>query len=473
MSVNRFLVSLILILVCFIPWVDYGDFSSRGEPREALVVQSMIQTGNYLLPKSYNDSIPSKPPLFHWLGVVISQLTGEIDEFGIRLPSKIFSLIVLIFFSYFLFKKFSAEAALIFILLLSFSFEWLRASVSARVDMVHSANLACGLLSGFLALQNNKRKYWILTVVFIALSMLSKGPVAIVIPTIIFSIWIYCSIERQLVKASVIKLIFSLAISLLLGMIWYVLAYFISPEEFLDKVWYENVARMTSTMSDSPHEHSIIYLASVFFLGALPWSLLIFFLIYKERLWKREKLKAFICASNSFENFSILSIVVIFIFYSIPSGKRGVYLLAAYPFCATTFAIVASRKNIFSKRSLIGLFTACFTFTSLAQVIAKVGFADKVSERVIADYINQRISDDIKVFSFGYEFYAASFYSEKKFLRLEDHKARFEPSQSIVILHAANVDKLLSFFGDSAISLQQLNEINIGRKTVNVVKVLN
>ena len=56
-----------LAFLLLIPWLGLKDFSTRGEAREALVAQAMVQSGNWILPSAYNGAIPSKPPLLHWL----------------------------------------------------------------------------------------------------------------------------------------------------------------------------------------------------------------------------------------------------------------------------------------------------------------------------------------------------------------------------------------------------------------------
>ena len=37
------------------------------------------------------DYIPFKPPFFHWIGVLISKVTGDVDELTIRFPSALFA----------------------------------------------------------------------------------------------------------------------------------------------------------------------------------------------------------------------------------------------------------------------------------------------------------------------------------------------------------------------------------------------
>ena len=62
-------------------------FFTRGEPREGLVVWEMYSSGNWILPAVNGDYIPFKPPLFHWLALLVSFFFGRVDEFTLRFPS--------------------------------------------------------------------------------------------------------------------------------------------------------------------------------------------------------------------------------------------------------------------------------------------------------------------------------------------------------------------------------------------------
>ena len=84
------LVLLAILAVTFLPWLGDTLFNTKGEPREALVAVSMMNSGNYVLPESYGADIPYKPPFLAWLIAGASHLTGgEVTEYSSRLPSAI------------------------------------------------------------------------------------------------------------------------------------------------------------------------------------------------------------------------------------------------------------------------------------------------------------------------------------------------------------------------------------------------
>ena len=62
---------LILGIVCGLAFfANLGGipFYDKGEPREALVVRDIVLNGNWIFPLKLGQQIPSKPPLFHWVG---------------------------------------------------------------------------------------------------------------------------------------------------------------------------------------------------------------------------------------------------------------------------------------------------------------------------------------------------------------------------------------------------------------------
>ena len=44
---------IVICIISVLPWIGLGDFSTKGEPREAAVAVSMLETGNWVLPQVY------------------------------------------------------------------------------------------------------------------------------------------------------------------------------------------------------------------------------------------------------------------------------------------------------------------------------------------------------------------------------------------------------------------------------------
>ena len=108
-------------------------FFTKGEPREALVVQQMAATGDPILPLLDRGEIQSKPPLFHWLGLISSAAAGGVSETSVRVPSMAASILVIGLTAATALRTSGPAAALVCAVILATSFLWLQASTIARV----------------------------------------------------------------------------------------------------------------------------------------------------------------------------------------------------------------------------------------------------------------------------------------------------------------------------------------------------
>ncbi|MBI2539449.1 MAG: hypothetical protein HYW04_06605 [Deltaproteobacteria bacterium] len=64
-----------LLALCgllYFPYLGKLPFFNKGEPREALVVQEIVQQGNWLFPLKRGEEVPSKP----WCRRSFSRGTG-------------------------------------------------------------------------------------------------------------------------------------------------------------------------------------------------------------------------------------------------------------------------------------------------------------------------------------------------------------------------------------------------------------
>src|SRR5215472_9244414 len=121
--------------------LSFTPFYTNAEPREAVVVQDIVQRGSLILPRRDGVKLAPKPPLFYWLGAIAARARGGVDEASVRLPSAALSGAACLLVAGVAASLWGAIAGAITGLTLLTSFEWLRAATGARVDM----SLAFGL----------------------------------------------------------------------------------------------------------------------------------------------------------------------------------------------------------------------------------------------------------------------------------------------------------------------------------------
>lgn len=332
---------LVLSVLLTAPWLSH-PFFSRGEPREALTAQAILRTGDWILPARYGDEVATKPPLTHWLMSIASLPDGEVTEFTARAPSALFSIITVLVLFLFLRSRIGERSALFSSLTLLTMFEWHRSATGARVDLVLSALIAIGLLAFFDYYQSRGRSRVLAAMLCFAGAFLTKGPVALILPAAI--IFTFLLIQREPFFRSARLLLAIFVPATLIGALWYLLAYRQGGEEFLSIVIAENFGRFfgNSVERELGHEHSAFYLYATLLTGTIPWSVLLLidgassskrFLKQSPReLWRYLR-------ANPLILFALLVVVEFLVFFSIPSSKRSVYLLPAYPFLAILLGI--------------------------------------------------------------------------------------------------------------------------------------
>jgi 4-amino-4-deoxy-L-arabinose transferase-like glycosyltransferase len=302
-----------------------APFHTKGEPREGLVVWEMTHGGGWILPKRNGEELPSKPPLFHWLGAITSLLHGATDEWSIRFPSAALSLLgVLCVFAAGT-ALWSSRAGLVGALVMMTTFEWARAATNARVDMTLTCGLELAFLSLLFFLRSRAHGWLVPLYVGITLAVLGKGPVGAALPGLVAVIMVLLSRDlgplRQMRLGSG-----ALAVGLGAGS-WYVLALVLGGWAFFRKqVLAENVF----TFIDSPdfgggHRHGLLYLPGALLLGLLPWTVLLPGVA--ARLWRR---RAELSPGDA-RVYLLVWIGAVLGFYSLAASKRGVYLLSLYP----------------------------------------------------------------------------------------------------------------------------------------------
>lgn len=300
-------------------------FHTKGEPREALVVWEMTHGGGWILPKRNGTELPSKPPLFHWLGAVTSIVRGQTDEWSIRLPSAGLSLLALLGVCAAGTALWTPGAGIVAALALMTTFEWARAATNARVDMTLTAGLEAAFL-GFLFFLRSRRTRWlVVTYLGIAFAALGKGPVGIVLPGGVALLTLIC-IRDFAVLRQMRLFRGALAVVFIAGS-WYLLAFRLGGADFFQKqVLNENLFRFVGGEPFSGgHRHSNLNLFGLLLLGLMPWTL--FLPSVGAALWRLRREVSF----RGGELYCLGWIIVVFGFYAVATSKRSVYMLALYP----------------------------------------------------------------------------------------------------------------------------------------------
>lgn len=349
---------LFLVMICGVtvfPFLGETLFQSKGEPREAIVAVSMLQTDNWILPVNNGDDIAYKPPFFHWCIAFFSLFSGHVTEYTSRLPSALAMVILAICTYLFYARRRGAELGFVTALVTLTAFEVHRGGWICRVDMMLTLFIVLALFQFYRWLERGDRGIPFWAVLWMSLAILTKGPVGIVLPCLVTGVYMLIKEQRFWYTAG--KMVVTAVASCILPAVWYVAAYQQGGDTFLNLVMEENFGRFMGKMSYSSHEHNMFYNFTTVFSGYVPYTLLMLLAIPAAicslKTWKRPQhwwkaFKDYVIKMDEARLFSLLSIVLIFVFYCIPKSKRSTYLLPIYPFIAyflAEFLLFLSRRR--------------------------------------------------------------------------------------------------------------------------------
>ncbi|MCC8037657.1 MAG: glycosyltransferase family 39 protein [Bacteroidales bacterium] len=355
---RNFWIVVAVVALTFLPWLGETVFNTKGEPREAIVAYTMLQSGDWVLPVSYGGDLPYKPPFLAWCIAAVSWLFGgEVTHYTSRLPSALGCIALIVSTMVFLRRYGRSQKVAIFSAMLTMTaFEVWRAGTTCRVDMLLTCFTVTSIYALYAYFQGGRMRWLWIGVALISCGVLCKGPVGAVLPCLVIGLDRWLGGERFLKVLGGMSVIF--VVSLIVPLWWYIAACQKGGEEFLQLVLEENVGRFTGTMSYDSHVHPFWYNFVLVASGWLPYTLLLFLTLFSlrykalkrsnvitelrgARWWQR--LRVAWQQAQPLTRLCLVATLSIFIFYCIPSSKRGVYLLPLYPFLSYFIAIYLRR----------------------------------------------------------------------------------------------------------------------------------
>lgn len=375
---HRFKISLLtrilpILWLGLINWIAF--FSNLGttglvdetEPLFAEAARQMLVTGDWITP--YFNQVPrfDKPPLIYWLMASAYRVLG-VNEWSVRLPSAISALMLTSFGFYLLqiyvkklrekqkplpsfFKRFRLHP-LPFIgsALIAFNpgtIAWGRIGVS---DLLLTACISCGLFAFFLgyiendSTSNKSQKFsdkthfrWYLAFyIFIALAVLTKGPVGFILPLlIIISFALYLGKAKEIIRE--IKWVRGGIIFMIISLPWYVLVTLKNGQTYLESfLGYHNFQRFTQVVNN--HAAPWYFYGIVMLIGFVPWSINLPLSILQTQFWKRQEWRV----RSRVEHLSLFAFiwfVCILLFFTISVTKLPSYILPSMPAAALLVSI--------------------------------------------------------------------------------------------------------------------------------------
>ena len=179
LSGNKKDIFILLILSIFaflsIIWINEVDIM---EARNFITAREMLQNSDWWTTTLNGQFRFEKPPFPTWLTAFTMMITNSKLEFILRIPNMLVSVFTILFLykTMFRIKKDRLFAFLSsFVLLTTFMF--VKIGAENTWDIYTYAFAFCASLSLYIYMQENLKKDLFLTIIFLILSFLSKGPV--------------------------------------------------------------------------------------------------------------------------------------------------------------------------------------------------------------------------------------------------------------------------------------------------------
>lgn len=389
---------IIISALTLLPFLGNVDFTTKGEPREAVVAVSMLNQHNWILPINNGFDIPYKPPFFQWCIAALSMIAGHVSEFTSRLPSALSLIVMLCVGALFYAKRKNNTIGLLSAMLALTAFEVHRAGTNCRVDMVLTMFIVCALYALYEWWERGCRRLPWIAVLCMSGATLTKGPVGMVLPCFVmfvfmlFTAWQQGKLCGRIIWKTTYKLFLSAVLASVLPLIWYWAAYRQGGDQFMALVMDENVGRFLGKMKVVTHANPWHYNFLMLIAGWLPWTLplllSLFVLPWRKfansftkgestgKVTLKSRIMAAMRKADAVQVFTWLSFLLILFFYCIPKSKRGVYLLPCYPFMAVLIVEYMAwlvKRSLFPIRFYIGFLSIVGFILTVALVILRAG----------------------------------------------------------------------------------------------------
>lgn len=355
-----------LYLIYFLFFLGSRHLSIPDEGRYPEIAREMLISGNWITPTINGVPFLDKPILYYWLEATSMHFFG-VNNWAIRLPQAIFGIIgslsIYAFGRYF----FSRFAGLLASFILSVSILYFFAAHYANMDLI-VANLLW--ISFFLFLvsfkesspSKKKRFFMYGAYIIAALAFLTKGLMGIVFPAMVIFIWMLISNNFKRIKE--LYLPTGVILFLIIAAPWFILVQQQNPDFLYFFFYYQQFHRFVGEGFNNqlgPWFYFVIVFAAF-----LPFSILLLHRLLPglRNLWINRK-------SDSITTLIMLWVVLIFIFFSIPSSKIVGYILPIIAPLALLMALSFEKllKDVQVRRS----FKVMHVFVSVIFAILTIG----------------------------------------------------------------------------------------------------
>ena len=342
------------------------------EAKNAEAAREMYENASYIVPY-FNGELRSDKPVLHYYFMSLGYKLFGVNAYGARFFSAFFGALCLLF-SFYTVRKVANERTAFWTLgLLLSSLFFVQEFHLAVPDPYLIFFVTASLWSIFLFDQTHQSKWLFAAYTLTGLGILSKGPIALVIPVGAMGIYLLWSKRFSWKTIKSFRPLAGIFWSVLIAFPWF---YFVHKETagaftegfFLD----HNISRFSAEKEGHGGLFIITWLFAL--LGLFPGGLVLF---KSFRFAKNESSK------NDLLRFSVSCALIVIGIFSFSSTKLPNYTLPAVPFMAVIAALYLNTKEAFNSPKK---WTAVFGFLLLITIaLPIVGYLALAQEESLSE----------------------------------------------------------------------------------------
>lgn len=321
MAKDRKSLAILTAVGCFLFFLANGNIPMTDpvESNYAQTAKEMLLSGDYVSPRIFGNFWYDKPAFFYWELIAAFKVFG-MNDFAARFFPAVFGILGLWMTYFFARKLYGSKSALMSGLILSTSLGYWILSKTVITDMTLFVFFDGVLVFFYLAYSGKRKSLYYLCYVFAGLAVLTKGPIGILLPGLIVTIFLMArrSFSEVLRMRPLGFLLF-----FLVAASWYYPMYLIHGRAFTDTfLGVHNVLR--ATVSEHPMWDVWWYYSVLFFIIFFPWAFVT--LVPKLREIIRERV---LPRLDEKELFLLIWAVTIHVFYQNMATKYSTYTMPA------------------------------------------------------------------------------------------------------------------------------------------------
>jgi 4-amino-4-deoxy-L-arabinose transferase-like glycosyltransferase len=312
---------LVLGVLCvFLFFFGLANFGLVGadEPRYAQIAREMLERNDWVTPRLYGDVWLEKPVLYYWLEMVAYKIFG-VSDWAARLPAAVLGAI-LIAAIYAFCRRFRPGLQMESAVISASSIGIFSFARGVSTDMPLAVCFTLSLLAWWAFVETQRRGWLLGFYCCLALATLAKGPVAMVLATLVIGAFALITRDGSLILRTL--WLPGIAAFCAVALPWYVLVQLRNPQFFSEFILRHNLARFSTDLFR--HQGPWWYFIPVLLVGLLPWTA--FALLgaaHSFRKWRLDR--------DRYALFLLAWAVIPMLFFSFSESKLAGYILPAIP----------------------------------------------------------------------------------------------------------------------------------------------